>query len=51
MKTDFRIFVCLLPAVVLSGCKTPGEVETHYVNWIMRSIRSGPPETSRWSSR
>ena len=31
MKTDFRIFVCLLPAVVLSGCKTPGEVETHYV--------------------
>ena len=23
MKTDFRIFVCLLPAVVLSGCKTP----------------------------
>ena len=31
MKTDFRIFVCLLPAVVLSGCKTLGEVETHYV--------------------
>ena len=30
MKTDFRIFVCLLPAVVLSGCKTLGEVETHY---------------------
>ena len=31
MKTDFRIFVCLLPAVVLSGCKTLGEVEKHYV--------------------
>ena len=32
MKTDFRLSLfALLPAVVLSGCKTPGEVETHYV--------------------
>ena len=32
MKTDFRLpLFALLPAVVLSGCKTSGVSETHYV--------------------
>lgn len=52
MKTDFRLpLFALLPAVVLSGCKTSGVSETHYVKLDYASIRSGPPETGRWSSR